>query len=93
MTDTDTVWVCVDCYYAHHGLSDCGEVQPQSEPLALLSDADVTAGLFYEQHDCDSPEQCSGECEVQEFSWSRCEGCGSRLGGSRHALTVWYEEA
>lgn len=27
-------------------------------------------------------------CATNEFSWCPCEGCGSRLGGSRHAYTV-----
>jgi len=32
---------------------------------------------------------CNLDCENDEFSMSRCEGCGSPLGGSRHAMTVW----
>lgn len=35
---------------------------------------------------------CNIDCENDEFSWSQCEGCGSTLGGSRHAMTVWEEE-
>lgn len=31
---------------------------------------------------------CSGDSEYDEFSWSRCECCGSNLGGSRHQLAV-----
>ena len=34
-----------------------------------------------------------GSCEDHggcvEFTWSACEVCGSRLGGSRHAATAW----
>jgi len=33
------------------------------------------------QTDCD--------CETQEFSWSPCDTCGSRLGGSRDAVTYF----
>ena len=32
------------------------------------------------------PEDC---CE--SFSWFRCDGCGSRLGGSRHPAVAWRE--
>ena len=28
-------------------------------------------------------------CEDIDFSWTSCEGCGSTLGGSRHAYTAW----
>lgn len=28
-------------------------------------------------------------CETEEFSWSQCDVCGSRLGGSRHAVTFF----
>ena len=27
----------------------------------------------------------------QHFSWRRCEGCGSSLGGDRHPATVFVE--
>lgn len=32
-----------------------------------------------------------GSGEDNEFSWSACECCGSRLGGSRHQLIVLGE--
>lgn len=100
-----TVWVCVDCYFAHEGVSsdERGEDYP-ADVLSLISDsADVTSGLLAEEHAEDCPvfpvladgsrggfngsAEC--ECECRDFSWSRCDGCGSTLGGSRHALTVW----
>ena len=28
-------------------------------------------------------------CEDIDFTWSSCDGCGSTLGGSRHAYTAW----
>lgn len=28
-------------------------------------------------------------CEDMEFSWRQCETCGSTLGGSRHAVTLF----
>ena len=93
------VWVCVDCYYVHHGIADDEPSEPNVEPLSLIpQDADVTSGLVEEEHDDDCPNfDEDGEwlgaydepCERIEFSWSACEGCGSRLGGARFALTVW----
>lgn len=97
------VWVCVDCLFSHHGFDDheMGEPYPTDPaPLDLLVDAPhVTGGMTSEHHDTpcgsfDSPggDFLGGQCECEEvtFSWSRCQGCGSNLGGSRHALTAWY---
>jgi hypothetical protein len=89
-----TVWVCADCYLAHHGIDDETDATPDCEPLSRIGDdVDVTAGMLSEEHadDCDPSaddyEEC--DCETQSFSWSQCEGCGSQLGGERHALTLW----
>lgn len=35
----------------------------------------------------DGSEDCG--CETREFSWSQCGTCGSTLGGSRHAVTLF----
>lgn len=81
-----TVWVCVDCYIAHHyGVTEhkgkfyAGEsdAPADNEPLGLL-------GVDVEVADKADPE--SG---IAEFSWHRCEGCGSMLGGARYRLAVW----
>jgi hypothetical protein len=79
------IWVCVDCLMLHAN----GETaeNPDMPPLGLLEGQEVTLGILKEQHrGCD--DDCT-DCETQEFSWCRCEGCGSSLGGSRHAMTVW----
>lgn len=94
---TATLWVCVDCYMAHHGLleTEMG-YEPTHAPLGLLEpDSDVTAGLMWAEHECDRASWDDGDecsCEHQTFSWSPCEGCGSHLGGSREALTTWWED-
>ena len=85
------IWVCVDCMFVHANGET--ESEPDREPLNLLEGQEVTLGMLYSEHSCgretdpDMSEEC--ECEQQDFSWSRCEGCGSTLGGSRHAMTVW----
>jgi hypothetical protein len=58
---------------------------------------ELTAGLMANEHDSECPNITNGqwtgeadcECERLTFSWQRCEGCGSTLGGSREALTYW----
>lgn len=96
---TFTYWVCVDCYETHHGVREEWRDAPELEPLGLIPDtAEVTAGLVADEHAPDCPnigpagewiggDEC--ECERVEFTWSRCDGCGSTLGGAREALTVW----
>lgn len=108
------IWVCTTCYEAHHGVGEewTGEtqhphpdaafyVQPYTppEPLNLISeDAEVTAGLLWEEHgdECENRKarewvtEC--ECERITHSTSACQGCGSHLHGAREALTVWHNE-
>lgn len=87
------LWVCVDCYLTHEGYGSELDYTPDIEPLSLIpSDVEVTAGMLTEYHECDRPltMEIDCECETRDFSWSHCEGCGSHLGGTRHALTLWY---
>lgn len=94
---SSTLWVCVDCYVteAYGAPSDDPDYKPDREPLGLVDEAfELSSGMSREEHDEDCPnrEEWLGEdcgCERQEFSWSSCDGCGSTLGGSRYALTVW----
>lgn len=98
MSETYTIWVCVDCIHVHAN-GECAEGADR-EPLALLDGMDVTMGLMREEHACtdeqgrtahDRGEEC--ECETTDFSWTSCDGCGSTLGGERHAMTVWEKAA
>ena len=93
MTITDNtcpLWLCVDCtqVLANGELGD--DSTPDLEPLGLIErDEEITLGMLDEEHSCDgTAEEC--DCESQSFSWSRCDGCGSTLGGSRHAATLWF---
>jgi hypothetical protein len=62
----------------------------------------VTMGRVVEEHsfDCKYSEStgmraehgCQFDCEIMNFSRSSCDGCGSTLGGERHAFTVWFED-
>ena len=54
----------------------------------------ITLGLTAENHDDGCTALANGTecgCETVEFSWDWCDICGSPLGGSRHAFTVWWE--
>lgn len=91
--ETYTIWTCVDCMFVQANGETEGE--PDRPPLGLLDGVEVTLGLMQEEHDTgctaiDDGGEC--ECETQEFSWRQCEGCGSTLGGSRHAMTVWEKQ-
>lgn len=92
-----TIWVCVDCLMT----DSSGEPaeNPDREPWNLLDrepeGSHVTMGLMREEHSCgyeSDPDSSAWEecnCADDEFSWSTCDGCGSSLGGSRHACTLW----
>lgn len=94
-----TIWVCQDCMFVHAN-GETGNESPDREPWEYLFDREpdgssVTMGLTREEHECgwqdDEDSECWQECECAdtEFSWSQCQGCGSTLGGSRHAFSLW----
>jgi hypothetical protein len=64
--------ICTDCAM----LAANGELAEVSdcEPLGLV---DGYVAVTCSGGDCD-----------EHFSWSPCEGCGSRLGGYRHSAVV-----
>jgi hypothetical protein len=95
--DTATGWACQDCVM----LLANGETNPwwtEEETAAYLdrvTDQEVTLGFDADEHDEDCPnhgEWIGAECycEHDEFSWRRCDVCGSTLGGYRHAVTFWF---
>jgi len=96
-TAQGTLWVCVDCLMSEANGEEITPRDGQPEPWSREPDTDVTMGLAWSEHQI--PAQCEelfttgGECycETREFSWSSCDGCGSTLGGSRHAYTYWGE--
>lgn len=88
------LWVCEDCLLAHEGYDEHELGRSfEREPLNLIpNDVEATTGMLQEEHegeDCGPDVECS--CEEVSFSWRSCEGCGSPLGGTRHALTIWTD--
>lgn len=83
-----TLSVCTCCLMAH-AADGCGDFDHDREPLSKIEPPyTVTLGMIAEEHGehCHR-EEC--ECEQLGFSWSSCDGCGSPLGGDRHAMTLW----
>lgn len=100
---TATLWVCSDCMHSHAN-GETGNESPDREPWEALFAREpegsfVTMGMPREEHECDWAEDPESEawdtceCELSSFSWSTCEGCGSDLGGERHAFVLWSPEA
>ncbi|OPZ65192.1 MAG: hypothetical protein BWY85_00730 [Firmicutes bacterium ADurb.Bin506] len=99
---TAAIWVCSDCMF-HEANGECSSCPGQMfdghdrEPWNLLDrepeGSHVTLGMTLDEHDHDcavhAEGECDKDCEQKEFSWSSCDGCGSTLGGSRHAATLW----
>lgn len=74
---------CVDClmYVANGDLPESDSDAGVSFEASIVATAGVASGLI-----------CCGDSELdEEFSWSACECCGSRLGGSRHQLIILGE--
>ncbi len=92
------VWVCTDCYMAHHYGTDDRYVEFSDE-----WDRDTyemkAAEMDLTDWSCDP--DLIGDDEIEngrrefswqgrrEFSWQSCDLCESRLGGSRYRLAVW----
>jgi hypothetical protein len=63
---------------------------------ANLGDGTLTYGRQHGPNGCgqvhdDNDDSMQG-CEMQTFSRSQCDGCGSMLGGYRHAFTYWMAD-
>lgn len=70
------IYVCDDCLLMHAN-GETGEIPAgEPEPWAKLPTADVAVN-------------CEDDGEGCGFSWSECDGCGSRLGGTRHRMAVF----
>lgn len=69
------LWVCQDCYFAHH----YGATEVDGEWFAGESDIPADVDLF------DNTDSETGD-GIRGFSSRRCDGCSSHLGGARYRL-------
>lgn len=84
--------VCVDCLF----LLANGEVTDSNGEDITHAHWAKMAGVWGEDFDitlgpgeCEyCPTEDNGDCEPW-FSWSRCDGCHSDLGGDRQHATAW----
>jgi hypothetical protein len=67
--------ICIDCTMAHVNGDFTG--MDEATEAAVKAGMDRTGHLIVNTDDHD------------EFSWSRCDGCGSRLGGDRFTAEKW----
>lgn len=90
-----TIWVCVNCLH-HHANDECEDCHSDhghdEEPLSSIEwPFSVAMGMPWEEHsdNCIHDGECN--CEINSFSRSYCEGCGSWLYSERHAMTLFKE--
>ena len=82
----------VNLYYQDHE-TDAHD----REPLTCVDNTKVSMGMLREEHEESCPNHVPGDtdiecdCEIDTFSTSACQGCGSTLGGERHAMTLWFD--
>ena len=75
----DDLAVCIDCaMILANGELGLGDDAADAAHAALISAQWPDGGLVL---------SCPDDCE-ESFSWSRCDGCGSALGGGRHSAVV-----
>lgn len=98
-TDTRTLWICQCCVMSAVNADESGCDQLDEHPHGIAGDLtrDTFGGLPPAQHadDCarrsDEESDCSYDCETIGFSSMVCDGCGSRLAGSRYAMTQFVD--
>lgn len=99
MQNYGTIWVCQCCMLTHASGECCSELyygqDPDHDPLSSIGDGfHVAMGSVQEEHSCGRQDdtyfgEC--DCEINTFSRSPCEGCGSWMNGERHAMTLFKD--
>jgi hypothetical protein len=95
--DYGTIWVCQCCTLQHANSECCNEDEHGGDGAIPWSEIDFTRFAVWmgmprsEHYDICDPSRYDCDCEVDELSRSRCQGCGSWLAGYRHAFTLTRE--
>lgn len=88
-------WACTDCLFMLANGDEPSDMNSEAQLAAwrehyqaTTRDYQVTLGMLRVDHTCpEGTEEC--DCEVIPFSGSRCDVCGTRLGGERHAVSFF----
>lgn len=93
-------WACIDCYYVLNGFDpelSHDQAQDLIERIATRhAGYKLFCGMRAEEHNCPrangifAEEECF--CEHVVFSWESCDICGSTLGGSREAVSMFLDK-
>lgn len=88
------LWACRDCYTEYHYAMETERTDGRSlfdnYPNGWqLSDNTCSNHNGTDEEPCEHCSQSGYENGIREFSWDRCDGCGSGLGGDRHRLAYW----
>ncbi len=83
----DDQWICVDCMMLiANGETDPEMSEQEAKDFISKVDNSLEDGLDWVLN---STEDEDGyDTSYDEFSWRRCDCCGSTLGGSRHRATI-----
>lgn len=76
------IHLCTSCLVAHEAPDTLTDDDRALNPLNRIGPDEHIAANY----DTETGEGYAG------FSWSRCDGCGSTLGGSRYRYTLWGRE-
>lgn len=88
----DEYWVCIDCYFEFHGLTEELADRTDAPLLEYLPSRDKLIDATCDNHGHDDSEyRLCEECHKEhdghvEFSKQRCQGCHSTLAGPRFCL-------
>lgn len=62
------------------------------EPLSRLDGLELS-DWTYDESDPENADQIAEHGDGHTtFTWSACQGCGVKLGGSRERLAIWHKE-
>jgi hypothetical protein len=90
------IWVCTDCYFEHHYPGENVEQRDSNSPPPWSLYTDLAAGEITDWTSDPSDENydAGGDPEhVDEFSKSRCDGCGTSQWGARFRMADWRPES
>lgn len=93
---TCAIWVCRCCILSHANGECCDSDEhggDSMEPLSAIKAADsVAMGGEHNERCTEADREAGCDCEEKTFSSSQCDGCGSWLAGTRHAMTLFVNE-